>query len=66
MKNPTIEPEIQEAILTALPEDGELALQIMAQLCANIVLSVKGANLDRFLVEVELNYLDYTAAETLK
>lgn len=35
----TIEPAIQETILTALPEDYDQAMEVMCQLLANMMLS---------------------------
>lgn len=51
----TIEPDIQEAILDALPNDGSLALKLMAQLIANMLLSIKDANVNNFINDLKLN-----------
>lgn len=40
----TIQPEIQLAIIDILPDDGELALKIMCQMLANMILSVDDAS----------------------
>lgn len=45
----TIEPGIQEKILDTLPDDGPLALELMAQLVANMVLSINGADINTFI-----------------
>lgn len=40
----TLEPDIQEKILDILPNDGTLALKVMSQLTANMLISIKNAN----------------------
>lgn len=45
----TIEPDIQEKILDVLPSDGPLALKVMSQLTANIIISINGANVNEFI-----------------
>jgi hypothetical protein len=59
MNNPTIEPEIQEIILETLPDEGNTALEVMAQLSANMVLSIPGAKIDLFLNMVRAHYEAY-------
>lgn len=59
MSNPTIEPAIQEIILDALPREGNIALEIMAQLSANMVLSIPGAKIEWFLNLVHAHYEAY-------
>lgn len=55
-----IEPDIQDTILTALPGDGPLALEVMAQLSANMVLSIRGADLESFIERVRHHYISYS------
>lgn len=40
----TIEPDTQELILDVLPKDGLLALELMCQLLANMIISIDGAS----------------------
>lgn len=42
-------PDIQEKILDVLPSDGLIALGVMSQLTANMILSIKDANIDSFI-----------------
>lgn len=60
----TIEPEIQEAILDILPGNGQKALLVIAQLAANMVLSIDGATIENFMLSVENYYRDYERDET--
>jgi hypothetical protein len=55
----TIEPEIQEKILDILPEDGSLALRLVAQLAANMILSIEGATIGSFVAELKENLEQY-------
>lgn len=57
--NPTIEPGTQEEILKLLPDDGPEALKIMAQLIANMLLSIHGADLGLFIKDVQDNLAAY-------
>jgi hypothetical protein len=57
----TIEPDIQEKIIDILPNDGPLALKVMAQLSANILLEVKGAELELFIKDIQDNFEVYRA-----
>ena len=52
--NHTIEPEIQDNILTILPNDGPTALKVMAQLSANMLISIKDANVNDFVTDLKL------------
>ncbi len=61
MKIETIEPDIQEKILDALPADGPLALKVMAQLSANMLLEIKGADLGLFIKDIQDNHAAYRA-----
>lgn len=45
----TIEPDIQEAILDILPDNGPKALDVMAQLTANMIIKIKGANINDYV-----------------
>jgi len=45
----TIEPDIQEAILDILPDSGPRALDVMAQLTANMIIEIKGANINDYV-----------------
>lgn len=63
MTNPTIENDIQETILEALPSDGLKALEVMAQLSANMILSIPEADLDKFITRVRWNYAAYRRFE---
>lgn len=55
----TVEPETQEKILDVLPEDGPLSLKIMAQLSANMILSIDNANIDDFIADLRKNMGEY-------
>lgn len=44
--NQTIEPDIQEAILAILPDDGPTAINLICQLLANMILSIDKANIN--------------------
>jgi hypothetical protein len=59
----TIKPDIQEAILCLLPDEGDLALCIMAQLLANMILSIKDANAQAVVDLIWLNLNCYKEAE---
>lgn len=55
----TIEPEIQEIILDALPSDGDRALEVMAQLTANMIISIKGANIITYIENLKHHLAQY-------
>ena len=44
-----IEPDIQEKILDILPDDGAKALNLMAQLTANMIISIDNANVKNYI-----------------
>jgi len=44
-----IEPEIQEIILDALPANSSRALEVIAQLTANMIISIKDANINNYI-----------------
>lgn len=49
----TIEPDIQDKILNILPDDGTLALKLMSQLTANMLISIKNANYADFITNLK-------------
>lgn len=55
----TIEPDIQDAILTLLPNDGPTALTVMAQLTANMLISIDGANINDYIAELKTQLAGY-------
>lgn len=55
----TIEPDIQEAILTMLPNDYNTSVSLMCQLLANIMLSGDGMSLDYVVAEIKANVAAY-------
>jgi len=55
----TIEPYIQEAILDVLPNDGHKALDVMAQLTANMILSINNANIDDYIKNLKNHLASY-------
>ena len=55
----TLEPDIQEKIITMLPEDGELAILVLAQLFANVVMSVNGMNINAAVDMIMVNWKSY-------
>lgn len=57
--NKSIEPKIQDDILNILPDDGPLALKLMAQLTANIILSIKDANVNDYITDLKLQLALY-------
>jgi hypothetical protein len=63
MSNPTIEPEIQEQILNILPDDGPLALKIMCQLLANMIMSINHTKLGWVIAEIKTNLVNYGLKE---
>jgi len=54
----TIEPEIQDAILDILPNDPAIALDVMAQLSANMLVSIP-ADLDKFIENLKIRFAAY-------
>jgi len=55
----TIEPDIQDAILDILPNDGPLAMRIMCQLLANMILSLEGSSINDVIELIRLNLAEY-------
>lgn len=55
----TIEPEIQDKILVILPNDGPLSLKLMAQLTANMIISINDANVTDFIADLHYNLAQY-------
>lgn len=55
----TIEADIQEKILNILPDNYETALEIMAQLSANICLSGKCFDVEAFCNKIRKHYNKY-------
>lgn len=47
-----IQPDIQETILNILPDYGPNALNLMAQLTANMLISIDGANINDYIVSL--------------
>lgn len=54
----TIEPKAQETILDVLPDDGNLAIEVMCQLLANMILSVP-SNLPKVTERIKFYIDDY-------
>lgn len=59
MKSKTIEGNIQEKILEALPNDYETSVELMAQLSANILLSGPCTNIEAFFAKVRYHHTAY-------
>ena len=55
----TIEPDVQNKLLDILPEDGTLALKVINQLVANMIISIKDANINDFITELKSNIANY-------
>ena len=55
----TIEPDIQDAILDILPNDGPLAMRLMRQLLANMILSLEGSSINDVIELIRLNLAEY-------
>lgn len=56
----TIEPDIQEQILTALPEDYNQAMEVMCQLLANMMLSGNCPwNINKTTARIKSNLAEY-------
>lgn len=55
----TIETDIQEKIIDLLPADGMLALRIVCQLIANMIISIDGATLPQTLNQINYYFADY-------
>lgn len=55
----TIEPDIQEAILDILPSDDDIAIRLVCQLLANMILSINGANINDAINEIKINLDEY-------
>lgn len=55
----TIEPDIQEAILKVLPADGTLAMDLMCQLVANMILSIDEAHLHQTIERIKFHLAAY-------
>lgn len=54
-----IKPDIQGKILDILPDDGPLALKVMAQLSANMLSSIDDADLDIYIQDIQNNLKVY-------
>lgn len=52
-------PDVQEKILDALPSDGLIALGVMSQLTANMIISINGANINDFIADLKSNLALY-------
>lgn len=59
----TIEPEIQEKILEILPSNGELAVIVLAQLFANVVMSVYDEKPASIKAAIDLVMVNWNAYE---
>ena len=55
----TIEADIQEIILNTLPADGPLAMELMCQLVANMILSIPGATIDKVVERLKFHLAMY-------
>lgn len=55
----TIEPGVQNLILNALPDDGPLALEVMCQLLANLILSIDGASVPSAIERIMFHVDEY-------
>jgi len=55
----TIEPDIQDAIVDILPNDGHKALEVMAQLTANMIISINNANIDDYIKNLKNHLASY-------
>ncbi len=55
----TIEPDIQEVILNALPADGPLAMELMCQLMANMILSINEATIHKTVARINFHLGEY-------
>ena len=55
----TIEPDIQSAILDILPNDGPLAIRLMCQLLANMILSIRADNIDDVINRIRSELAEY-------
>lgn len=64
MLTSTVEPDAQDSILDVLPRDGSVALEVMAQLSANMVTSIPEADLESFIERVRYYYRNFIQAGT--
>lgn len=55
----TIEPRIQKAILDILPDDGTIAIEVMCQLMANMILSIDKINVNLVVELIKFNLDNY-------
>lgn len=55
----TIEPEVQDIILNILPKDGPIALEVMCQLLANMILSIDGASVTCIIDCIKFHINEY-------
>lgn len=53
---------VQAAVLDCLPDDGPEALKIMAQLTANMILSINDLTLEEYIIELRIEHAAYVAA----
>jgi hypothetical protein len=58
-----IEPDIQEEILEALPSNYKDAIEVMAQLSANMLLSGEGTSIEEFMDLVRAHHTAYMEDE---
>lgn len=55
----TIRPATQELILDALPDEGSEAIELMAQLLANMILCIDGATIDKTIDRLRFHLAEY-------
>ena len=55
----TIERDIQEAILKLLPANGPLAIELMCQLIANMILNIDEAHLHQTIERIKFHLAEY-------
>jgi len=54
-----IEPDIQEIILDILPSNGQLAMELMCQLTANMILSIPNSNINNVIERIKFYLAEY-------
>lgn len=57
--NITIQPDIQEAIITMLPDPEEEAIEIICQITANLILSMENQSKEKVFKLIEKNIIAY-------
>ncbi len=55
----TIEPNTQKEIIRILPQDGDLAIDLMCQLLANMILSINKATIDKAVTRLKFHLDEY-------